>query len=158
MISFEDLFLQSRGKPVVYNGKSLVMKDDFPCEGCRNFRLTIESAAADWKQGVLLRVDGRFEINEKRIDRSVVLWQSTAPDAVDISVQSNAPSIEVRNVWDVGDGVMHSWHNGAAMIIEPIENGRRYFCNDGRADDDFDDIVFRLERGASLRGPDSRTA
>jgi hypothetical protein len=32
------------------------------------------------------------------------------------------------------------------MIVEALPNGRRYRCNDGFADDDFDDLIFRLER------------
>jgi hypothetical protein len=63
-----------------------------------------------------------------------------------LEVIGKVSTIEVKNVWDVGDGVIHSWHNGAAMIVEPLPNGRRYRCNDGLADDDFDDIVFHLER------------
>ena len=36
--------------------------------------------------------------------------------------------------------------NGAAMYSEDIPNGKRYFCNDGVEDDDFDDIVFTVTR------------
>ncbi len=36
--------------------------------------------------------------------------------------------------------------NGAAMYSEEIPNGKRYFCNDGVEDDDFDDIVFTVTR------------
>jgi hypothetical protein len=32
------------------------------------------------------------------------------------------------------------------MLLEDLPNGRRYHCNDGKADEDFDDIVFRIER------------
>jgi hypothetical protein len=32
------------------------------------------------------------------------------------------------------------------MIVEEIENGFRYYCNDGYPDEDFNDIVFRIER------------
>jgi len=32
------------------------------------------------------------------------------------------------------------------MIAEEIENGFRYHCNDLYPDEDFDDIVFRIER------------
>jgi len=35
------------------------------------------------------------------------------------------------------------------MIVEEIPSGRRYKCNDGRADDDFDEIVFRIEMSGS---------
>jgi len=36
--------------------------------------------------------------------------------------------------------------NGAAMYSEDIPNGKRYFCNDGDEDDDFDDIIFTVTR------------
>lgn len=36
--------------------------------------------------------------------------------------------------------------NGAAMYSEDIPNGKRYFCNDGVEDDDFDDIIFTVTR------------
>ncbi|MEM7176048.1 MAG: hypothetical protein AAF443_09070 [Chlamydiota bacterium] len=38
--------------------------------------------------------------------------------------------------------------NGAAMYSEDIPNGKRYFCNDGDEDDDFDDIVFSVRKVA----------
>ncbi len=75
-----------------------------------------------------------------------MLWQDTAPQTVDFEIIGKASTIEVKNMWDFGDGVMQSWHNGAAMIVESLPNGRRYRCNDGDPDDDFDDIIFRLER------------
>ena len=36
--------------------------------------------------------------------------------------------------------------NGSAMYSEDIPNGKRYFCNDGVEDDDFDDIIFTVTR------------
>lgn len=36
--------------------------------------------------------------------------------------------------------------NGAAMYSEEIPNGKRYFCNDGDEDDDFDDLIFTVTR------------
>lgn len=42
--------------------------------------------------------------------------------------------------WAMGRG------NGAAMYSEDIPNGKRYFCNDGVEDDDFDDIIFTVTR------------
>lgn len=35
---------------------------------------------------------------------------------------------------------------GAAMYSEEIPNGKRYFCNDGEEDEDFDDIIFTVKR------------
>jgi hypothetical protein len=31
------------------------------------------------------------------------------------------------------------------MYVEEIPNGRKYYCNDGEPDDDFDDLIFTLE-------------
>jgi hypothetical protein len=146
MPSFQEMFEKSAGKPILYNGKTLVMLDDFPTEGSKNLRLFFEACNAEWRQGVALRFEGKFKVNGQVIRRGVVLWQDTAPQTVELKVIGKSSTIEVKNVWDVGDGVIHSWHNGAAMIVEPVPNGRRYRCNDGLADDDFDDIVFRLER------------
>jgi hypothetical protein len=146
MPSFEKMFMESKGKPIVYNGRTLVMGDDFPTQGASHFRLTFESCNGEWRQGVALDIEGKFKVNGQIIRRGIVLWHDTAPQTVELEVMGKVSTIEVKNVWDVGDGVIHSWHNGAAMIVEPLPDGRRYLCNDGFADDDFDDIVFRLER------------
>jgi hypothetical protein len=37
-------------------------------------------------------------------------------------------------------------HNGACMVVEEIEGGRHYRCNDNVPDDDFDDIVFTVRK------------
>jgi len=140
------MFEKSAGQPIVYNDKTLVMFDNFPMEGAATLRLVFEACSAEWRQGVALRFEGKFKVNGQIIRRGIVLWHDTAPQAVDLEVNGKVSTIEVKNVWDVGDGVIHSWHNGAAMIVEPLPNGRRYRCNDGFSDDDFDDIVFHLER------------
>ena len=52
----------------------------------------------------------------------------------------------IKNIWDPGDGTIFSWIGGAAMIVEEIENGRRYRCNDGHPDENFDDIIFTIQK------------
>ena len=147
MAVFEEMFTKSKGEPIVYRGKTLMMLDDFPSEGYTRFRLVFESCNAEWRQGAYLCIDdGRFTVEGQDCADGVVLWQDTAPKRVEFEVTSGLTTIEVRNVWDTGNGVMESWHNGAAMMMEPLPNGRRYRCNDGYPDDDFDDIVFRIER------------
>jgi hypothetical protein len=143
---FQEMFEKSAGKPIEYQGKTLVMMDNFPTEGAKQLRLVFEECNGQWRQGVALRFEGKFKINGQIIRRGIVLWHDTAPQTVELEVMGKPSTIEVKNVWDVGDGVIHSWHNGAAMIVEPMPSGRRYRCNDGFADDDFNDIIFRLER------------
>lgn len=52
----------------------------------------------------------------------------------------------IRNGWDTGDGVVRSGGGGAAMIVDEMSVRHRYRCNGGYPDDDFDDLVFRIER------------
>jgi hypothetical protein len=54
----------------------------------------------------------------------------------------------VYNAWDAGKGTTEAWVGHAAMIVEELPNGRRYRCNDSQRDDDFDDLIFRIERVA----------
>ncbi len=63
-----------------------------------------------------------------------------------LSVNTKKGELRVKNVWDTGNGIVHSGHYGAAMIVEEIPNGRLYRCNDGKPDDDFDEIGFSIER------------
>lgn len=146
MPSFQDAFTETDGKPISYQGKTLHMVDHFPTEGAKTLQLAFETCNSEWRQGVALRVDGKFRVNGQTISKHIVVWQDTAPQTVELMLIGKAPSVAVNNVWDIGNGVTEAWHNGAAMIIEPVANGRRYRCNDGFADDDFDDVVFRLER------------
>lgn len=147
MPSFYNLFLASKGQPVDYNGRTILMVDRLTVADGQQLKVIFESVNADWRQGVCLTTDGGFVVNNQNIRRATVLWQDTAPQEVILKVQTKKGECQVKNVWDVGDGVMHSWHNGAAMIVDEIASGRRYKCNDGRSDDDFDDLIFRIELG-----------
>ena len=73
--------------------------------------------------------------------------QDTAPVTSEFRVNSSDGLLSVKNVWDMGDGVMQSWRGGGAMIVEGDAGSRRYLCNDGEFDDDFDDLIFTLEIG-----------
>ena len=148
MPSFQEMFEKTKGKPIVYEGKTLAMVDFFPVEGEKKLVLVFETCNGEWRQGAALNCEGKFIVNGQRLSgrSGVVFWQDTAPKTVEFEISGKVLTIQVKNVWDVGDGVTHSWHNGAAMIVEELSNGRRYRCNDGFADEDFDDIVFRLER------------
>ena len=145
MPSFEDLFLKSKGQPVIYNGQTVQMVDRLSVFNGQQLKVAFESVDAEWRQGVCLTTDGSFVLNNQTVKKSVALWHDTSPREVLLKIQTKKGECQVRNVWDTGDGVMHSWHNGAAMVVEETASERRYKCNDGRPDDDFDDIIFRIE-------------
>lgn len=145
MPSFEQLFIKSKGQPVEYKGHTIQMMDRISVTDGQQIRVFFESANSDWRQGVHLAIDGVFEVNGQIVKKAIVLWNDTAPREVPLKVRSKKGECLVKNVWDVGDGVMHSWHNGSGMIVEEIASGRRYKCNDGLPDDDFTNIIFRIE-------------
>lgn len=146
MPSFEPLFRKSRGKPVEYKGRIIQLADRFPIQTGEVLRVVIESTDSDWRQGIALSTDGDFVVDGRAVGGDVVLWTDTAPPVVLVRVDATKGECRIKNVWDVGDGTVHSWHNGSAMIVDETSSGRRYRCNDGRPDEDFDDLVFRIER------------
>jgi hypothetical protein len=121
------------------------MVDRLKVSSGQRLKVTFESVNSDWRQGIVFDTDGSFDVVGKTIKRKIVLWRDTAPEELHLVVHTKKGECLVRNVWDVGNGVIQSWHNGAAMIVEELPSGRRYRCNDGLADDDFDDLVFRVE-------------
>jgi hypothetical protein len=145
MQPFEELFRKSNGQPVFYNGMTIQLFDDLKVADGQELKVIFESVNSDWRQGVALRTDKNFEINEQITKRSVVIWQDTAPREVTLKVRTKNGECSVKNAWDRGDGVMRYGNNGGAMIVEETASGRLYKCNDGRPDDDFDDLIFRVE-------------
>jgi hypothetical protein len=150
MPSFEEMFIATKGEPITYRGRTLVMSDAFSMNAMTKLCLTFETCNGGWKQGVALKSDGDFAFNGVTYSgkTGLVFWHDTSPDSVDFDVVPTVSTVRVYNVWDVGDGVVHARHNGAAMIVEELPTGRRYRCNDGEADEDFDDVIFRIERVA----------
>jgi len=121
------------------------MMDRFPLVDCRAVKVSRLSTRSEWRQGV--RIDAAREfIVAGAAARAVQLWEDVAPAHVTFDLPDGVDEIEVRNIWDTGDGVAQSWHFGSAMIVTDIPGGRRYDCNDGQPDADFDDIVFTIER------------
>ena len=145
MPSFAEFFLKSKGRPIVYSGNTLQMVDCLHAAAGQTFKVRFEAVNSEWRQGVHLRTDGTFEVNNQIVSKSIELWSDSAPPEVVLKVYSKKGKIQVRNVWDTGDGAMQSWHNGAAMIVDEISGGRRYRCNDGHPDEDFADLIFSIE-------------
>jgi len=85
---------------------------------------------------------------EGGIETRLCLWLDEPSCPVEVVGRTKNGHIHVWNVWNFA----HWWKGidyglyGAGMIVEEIERGFRYYCNDGYPDDDFNDIVFRIER------------
>lgn len=87
---------------------------------------------------------------EGGIKHRLCLWLDEPFRPVEIVVHTREGHIHIWNAWQFVGGLslkgIHSGHYGAGMLVEEIENGFRYRCNDGYPDLDFNDIVFRVER------------
>jgi hypothetical protein len=145
-MEFERLFIETKGQPIIYNGKELKMVDRI-CLPMNKINLKVIFVDTDskWKQGIVLQTNGEFEINGQKLPNKVVLWEHTAPKEVQALVKSKDKLLIVYNIWETEDGTTHYWHNGGAMHIVEIGKVKTYFCNDGYPDDDFNDLIFKIE-------------
>ena len=145
MIDFSEHFKNLGGSAIRYKGRTLVMMDrihlTWPSTILRCRRI---STCSEWKQGVGLNTNGILVFPTGAKGHSIVLWENTSPDDFSFVCNSRDGILEVKNVWDTGNGTVESWINGAAMWIEEIPNGWRYHCNDGHFDDDLNDIIFEI--------------
>ena len=102
-----------------------------------------------WEQGIFLKGNGTFLVNNEQLKDSIYLWQKTSPDSVECIYESKDGKLKVWNIWRIDNGSMQYGHNGAALYYQEIKNGKKYYCNDGYPDDDFNDLIFSIEIDAS---------
>ena len=158
---FDEFFNKSKGKPTQYKGKTIVMGDYYPFEDGDHFLITVEKTNSEWRQGIGLSIFGFIEVEalRQKVKGSVAFWEDKIPKEFSIKVWKDNTKrkqpkrlpkkglLGIKNIWDTtGQGSVDFWFGGAAMIIEEIEDGRRYWCNDGHPDENFDDIVFTVRK------------
>jgi hypothetical protein len=160
MPNFDQLFLATDEKAVKYDGKVLVRYDEIPFDDGDRFLITIQKTNSKWVQGIGLLLFGFIEIEtiketvsdrtffmENAALREIVirLWKDNTKRKQPKSLPQSG-FLGIKNVWDNGSNRIDSWFGGAAMIVEETENGKRYRCNDGHPDENFDDIVFTVQK------------
>ncbi|MFY9308196.1 MAG: hypothetical protein WAQ28_04010 [Bacteroidia bacterium] len=144
MINFESLFVKNNGNSIIYDSKELVLLDRISVKENQKIKISFDEINSEWRQGIVIKTKGTIVVNGKEIKNSIVLWYDTAPKEINIQIKSKNNEIIIYNVWDVGNGTMHYWHNGAAMWVEKKENVVTYHCNDGYPDSDLNDLIFTL--------------
>jgi hypothetical protein len=141
------------------------------------FVLKLESTSSEMIQGVSLVTDVDIrvagtpykhgmtiffgpEANPELEARPNFLSQGTIrnPDghAILFECRTREGMLWVWNVWEYysqGARIVlsHSMYSG--ILVEELPNGYRYRCNEGRDDDDYDDLVFRIERMGEIPPP-----
>lgn len=156
-INFGQLFIESHGTPIEYDGKTLIMLDKLPAKLGDKFTVTIESTRSPYPQGV--GVSEGVEVFGERVKQAVI-WEyfSLAPEfreversrfpfSFDVVCRNKKGSLSFYNMTEFR-GRQEWWHGGSCMVNEEIPGGRRYRCNDFELDEDFDDLVFTvIKRG-----------
>jgi hypothetical protein len=166
MPSFDDLFFEARGGPVIYNGKRLVLADQFAVSNGDILNIKIEKTNSEWRQGISIDITGYCEMDgvifKEKKGVMMLFWEDACPKEFSIKVFTKKGHVWIQNIWErvnnssfdltcnelpLREVVSIDYgHHGAAMIVEEIENGKRYRCNDGHPDENFDDIIFSIQK------------
>lgn len=169
MPSFEKFFAETDEPTIQYKGKTLHWSDKFPVANGDILIASIEKTNSEWVQGFSIDITGSCEVNGKIWKKGkgvkMIFWEDSTildPKHIEVKIFTKKDFVWIQNIWErktsylltneLGEKVtkesttIDSGHNGAAMIVEEIENGRRYRCNDGHPDENFDDIVFTIQR------------
>lgn len=160
-VNFGQRFIESRGTPIQYDGKTLIMLDKLAAKLGDKFTVTIESTRSPYPQGV--GISESLEVFGERVKRAVI-WEyfslqpelreterSRLPFSFEVVCRNRKGSLSFYNMTEF-QGRQEWWHGGSCMIAEDIPGGRRYRCNDFELDDDFEDLVFTVVK-ACVIGP-----
>ena len=172
MPSFENLFNESKGAAIEYKGMTLHSSDNFPVSNGDKLIICIESTESKRPQGLSVYIIGSFEllgeIQKKGKAVAPLFWEDSEvldPKHIEITVFTQKGFVMIQNICEVEYSYLtsdasgapvevhkkktSSGQNGAAMLIEEIENGRRYRCSDVVVEDKedlFNNIVFTVQK------------
>ncbi|MDB2614403.1 hypothetical protein N9Y92_04540 [Chlamydiales bacterium] len=171
MTDFREIFDSKMSRVIQYKDKELFLEDFFPVKDGDVLSVSIESTNSEFKQGLYVNITGHCEIdgNKHKKGKGIrsLYWEDTCPKESLIKVFTKKGFVKIANIWESTTKYLLNdennkpfWkenksldygHWGSAMIVEPIEGGRRYRCNDRHPDEDFDDIIFTVK---NLTSPD----
>jgi len=151
-ICFQELFMQSKGQPISYKNKEIKMVDKINISSQKvKLKINFISTNSNYKQGIAVDTKGYIEIDEQIFkNRKMIFWEDTAPKVIELIVKSKDNVLIIHNIWEqtdhLGNKSTFYCYNGAALYLEKVsETTTIYHCNDGEPDDDFDDLIFKVE-------------
>ncbi len=143
MIEFEKEFRRTTGQPFEKEGKTHQLFFEINPLRSAKAIVTCERADSPYCQGIHLKSDQPITVAGKS-HTDIHLCNDTAPRQVECFCEQ-CSWLRIWNIWDIGDGTVHSWHDGSAMVVEPLGPASWwFFCNDGYPDDDCDDLIFTI--------------
>lgn len=121
------------------------------------FLIFFEEANSDWEQFAHIESDRTITIDGTTYRRGVLLPYDETRAEHRIHCRTKEGILWVWNSYRYrtvqGSYRLDSCDNFAGMLVEELPNGYRYRCNEGRDDDDYDDLVFRIERTGKVELP-----
>ena len=146
MVEFESLFRESRGKPILYHGETLLLMDRIPIPKRCRLSVVLLSTGSEWSQAIRLKTKGTLTSRITGVEApNMVLWAKDMREPHSYDCLSHSGELLVWNAWAEPRCALEAWTQGAAMRKETLSpNHFRYRCNDGHVNDDFTDIIFDL--------------
>jgi len=154
MPNFSELFQKFKSNSITYEDKTLILTDKFPVQNEENLLISIEKTNSDCRQWLCVDVTGYCETEGVVFKQGkgirMLFWEDTTLKPVMLKIFSKVGFVQIYNIWEStdhrGTKSLDSWRYGSAMIVAEIENGRRYQCNDWHPDENFDDIIFTVQK------------
>src|SRR3989344_3313769 len=152
-IHISDLFLKSKSTEAVYKGKKIYKFDYFDISQGDSFIFNIESTNSEWKQAIgflVLEKSASVSCSGHKNNKGFNFWEHNAPRNFTVNIVKTKkrirPKAAIYNMWEGPSGEYNYPDLSAAMKIEKLKDGsKRYYCNDGQDNDDFDDIIFTVK-------------
>lgn len=138
----------SHKNPKVIIDKNVYIKyDRLKIKDKEGIRVIFESVNSKFKQAITLKIDKKLKnLFDGESFRSWCLWYDGPNKYIDFECTTKKGELEVSNAWENKDGDTEYNFGGLGMRVEDLPDGsRRYHCNDGELDNDFNDFIFRVQ-------------
>ena len=143
MTTLSEAFAESGSDTITHRGRVVKALVRLPVRDGATVEVYRRFASDDRPQGLKLAPDaGSLLVNDVEAP-SVVLWSTTAPDKVTLTVRGDATTLDVWNCWSMG-GVDTSWVGNAGIVTKNTAAGMVLRCSDGIGEADFSDLEIEI--------------
>lgn len=171
MPELEYLFIEAKGRPVQYQGVEIKRIDRFPVKNGDTLICSIEEAVQkpEYLEGFCVDITGYCELDGEICKQGkgirMIFWNGHTPQEFKLKIFTKLGHVIIYNICEIdtsyitndetGNPItkyskrLDSKYNGAAMIVEEIDGGRRYRCSDTSAAEKpfpFNDIIFTVKK------------
>ncbi len=143
----QDLFDESDGKPVFYDGRLVHAIVYRMVTKPGRFIVRFRSAVRHPIQALNLDIEPGTFLIEGGVASKTILRLDTCPDVVEVRYRPFdwESRITIYNAWIDESGRVDAWVMHAGMLVEETENKMILHCSDGRGEPAFDDLVVEID-------------